>query len=333
MTASPTGYRLRLDPGRAPKILVVKVPHISLVSLLVACTSQSPAGVGRTAHQVRAAIRRPGRFALASVPQRSPQILPDLAHSPVPPTSDLSVAAQTERLHEVPEGELQTDLTRNFGPTLPARWRPAADQPRRWLDSFATAAADGWSVLGPLWHRAQPLIDQEIRRAGTALVRGSLDALLNSLHPRIRYQNGELIVLDNCDSTRSLANRPLVLVPMICGPNGTAISFGLSEVAFIGYPVRGLASPATAFRPPSTGRDQDPLALILGDARAHVLRAVHRPLTIGQLAASLGHGAATASYHCDRLETAGLITRNRRGQSVWISRTPRGDELIDILSS
>jgi len=39
------------------------------------------------------------------------------------------------------------------------------------------------------------------------------------------------------------------------------------------------------------------------------------------------------SYHCGQLEAAGLIVRERRGQSVWVSRTARGHELVDLLSA
>jgi DNA-binding MarR family transcriptional regulator len=39
------------------------------------------------------------------------------------------------------------------------------------------------------------------------------------------------------------------------------------------------------------------------------------------------------TYHCDRLEAAGLILRERHGQSVWVSRSARGAELVDLLGS
>jgi hypothetical protein len=178
---------------------------------------------------------------LSAVLQRSPHVFPDVAHCPMPPVSDVSAAEQAQRLREVSEAVLLADLAGNFGGELPPWWQPAADRPRRWLDSFAAASADGWAVIEPMWRRSQPLIDRETRRVGAAVVRGGLDALLNSLHRRICYRDGELIVLAARDSVRDLAGRRLALVPMICGPNGTAVSFDLPEVAFVGYPVRGFA--------------------------------------------------------------------------------------------
>jgi DNA-binding transcriptional ArsR family regulator len=128
-----------------------------------------------------------------------------------------------------------------------------------------------------------------------------------------------------------LAGRRLSLVPMICSPNGTAVCFDLPQVAFVGYPVRGFARNG-GHRPRSPDPPGDALALVLGPARARVLRTAHRPLTMGQLAAALQCEPCTASYHCDRLEAAGLIARERRGQSVQVTRTTRGDELTDLLS-
>ena len=40
----------------------------------------------------------------------------------------------------------------------------------------------------------------------------------------------------------------------------------------------------------------------------------------------------TATYHLQHLAAAGMITRERRGTSVWVSRTTRGSKLIDLLS-
>jgi DNA-binding transcriptional ArsR family regulator len=325
----PRGYRLRIGSARTPVVSVVKVPHLSLMSLLV--SSSAPGLAGRTAGEVRAAVGRPGRFALAAVLQRSPHVVPDLAQCPIPPVCDVSAAEQAQRLSDISAAALPVDLARNFGGELPPWWRPAADRPRRWLDSFAAASLDGWRVIEPLWRRSQPLIDRETRRVGAAVVRGGLDALLNSLHPRIRCRDGELIVLDPRDSVRDLADRRLVLVPMICGPNGTVMSFDLPEVAFVGYPVRGFAE-SRGHRPRWLDPSGDALSLVLGPARARALRAANRPLTMGRLAAKLQCEPGTASYHCDRLETAGLIVRERRGQSVWVTRTARGDELADLLS-
>ena len=69
------------------------------------------------------------------------------------------------------------------------------------------------------------------------------------------------------------------------------------------------------------------LALVLGPRRAAALRALRRPLTIGELAAAVQCAPTTATYHVHHLAAAGMVTRERRGSSVLVSRTASGGEL------
>jgi DNA-binding MarR family transcriptional regulator len=78
---------------------------------------------------------------------------------------------------------------------------------------------------------------------------------------------------------------------------------------------------------------EDPLALVLGPLRARTLRATGRPITAGRLATRLQCAPNTVTYHCTQLESAGLIIRERRGPSVWIIRTGRGQELLEVFAS
>jgi DNA-binding MarR family transcriptional regulator len=77
----------------------------------------------------------------------------------------------------------------------------------------------------------------------------------------------------------------------------------------------------------------DALAIVLGPLRARTLRATARPITAGHLASRLHCAPNTVTYHCTQLESAGLIVRERRGPSVWISRTHRGEQLIEAFAS
>lgn len=66
--------------------------------------------------------------------------------------------------------------------------------------------------------------------------------------------------------------------------------------------------------------------------RASILLALHHQLTVGELAAAVPCAPTTTIYHLNQLAKAGLIIRERRGTSVRVSRTARGDELVDLLS-
>lgn len=323
------GYKLWVGDARDLRLSVVKAPQVSLVSSFLTLDSDRQAS--RSGRVVRAATGGSGQFAMSALQKRAYQVLPDMALSVVPPTSDVSVPEQAQYLREVAGNALEVDLEQNFGCNLPAWWRGAADQPRRWLDSFAAASIDGWAVIEPAWRWAQPLLDREARRVGTAVVRGGLDALLNNLHPRIRYDAGEITVAGACKRARDLGDRQLVLIPMMSGPDRIATNFEHPDVVYLGYPVTGFPAGGQLAASPDPGRDA--LALVLGRARAQLLRVAQKPITITALAGELCCEPGTASYHCDRLESAGLVVRRRHGQSVWVLRTARGDELADVLSS
>jgi len=186
---------------------------------------------------------------------------------------------------------------------------------------------DTWTVAEPRWQAAGPLLDREIRRAGTAMVRGGMAALLNSLHPRISYHDGTFTFVCREQGVwlGSVGPRRLALVPMIAGRDALLVSFDLPDVCYVGYP---LPQPWPGTQATAGGT----LATILGPLRAAILRALRQPLTVSQLAAAVHCAPTTATYHLHQLAAARLITRQKFGPSVRVSRTPRGDELVDLLS-
>jgi DNA-binding transcriptional ArsR family regulator len=313
----------------APDALAVSVvlaPQQSVVRLLAQAASRQPDGApaGLLA-AVRSALRPRARFAAQSLTTRG--WIPD-ACTPIPPVADASVAAQAARLRDLPAAALTSELQAADGSNpYPPHWRAAADQPRRWLNSMADASLDTWAVTEPRWRAAGPLLDREIRRVGTAAVRGGMAALLNSLHPHVRYHNGAFAYASpyGLFPFGPVGPRRLVLVPMIAGRDALLFSFDGSDVCWIGYPLRepGPGAPATA---------GSALAMILGPVRAAMLQALRQPLTVTDLAAAVHCAPTTATYHLHQLSAAGLITREKSGPSVWASRTARGDELVDLLS-
>jgi DNA-binding transcriptional ArsR family regulator len=116
-----------------------------------------------------------------------------------------------------------------------------------------------------------------------------------------------------------------VLLPMIARRRELMVSFERPDVCYLGYPIR----------PPSPGAraaTDGALDLILGPVRAAALRALRQPLTVGQLADAVQCAPTTVTYHLNQLATAGLITRERQGTSIRVSRTTRGDDLVNLLS-
>jgi DNA-binding transcriptional ArsR family regulator len=324
---------LRAGAADAPAVSVALAPQLSVIALLLqAASGQSwgtPAGL---LSAVRDGLRPQARFAAQAFIAHGWTLIPESC-TPIAPLADVSVADQVARLRDLPAAALTGELqAASAGCPWPPHWRAVADQPRRWLNSIADASLDTWAVAEPRWRAAGPLLDREIRRVGTAAVRGGMAALLNSLHPRMSYQDGMFTFASPpCRSSPPLGPvgpvgpRRLALLPMIAGREALLFSFERDDVCYIGYPI---PLPGRS----ALGTVDGALATILGPVRAAMLQAVRQPLTVSDLAAAVHCAPTTATYHLHQLAAAGLISREKCGPSVRVSRTFRGNELVDLLS-
>jgi DNA-binding transcriptional ArsR family regulator len=313
----------------APAVSVGLGPHQSVLALLLQAASGqrwgAPAGLLAA---VRDGLRPQARFAAQWFTTRGWMTIPD-ACTPISPLADASVADQAAMLRDMPATVLTSEL--QGSQDWPEHWRAAADQPRRWLNSMADASLDTWTVAEPRWRAAGPMLDREIRRVGTAAVRGGTTALLNSLHPGLAYRDGTFSWTPPCNPSVTfgplgpVGPRRLVLLPMIAGRDAVLFSFECPDVCYIGYP---LPQP----RPGGQATTDSALATILGPVRAAMLQALRQRLTVSDLAAAVHCAPTTATYHLHQLAAADLISREKSGPSVWVSRTDRGHELVDLLS-
>ncbi len=325
-SAAGPGSQLRLSVPDPLAVSVALAPQQSVVALLrQAMAGQSLGAPAGLLGAVRLALRPQARFAAQSFTERGCTRVPEFC-MPLSPLADVSVADQAARLRDMPAAALTDELeAADGGLPSPPHWQAAADQPRRWLNSMAEASLDTWAVTEPWWRAAGPLLDREMRRIGLAAVRGGMAALLNSLHPRISYRDGTLAFVPGCGLFVTLGPRRLALLPMIAGRDSLLVSIERPDVCYIAYPLPrpGPGEPAAA---------GSALAAILGPVRAAILQALRQPLTVNCLAAAVHCAPTTATYHLHQLLAAGLIAREKSGPSVWVSRTARGDELVDLLS-
>jgi DNA-binding transcriptional ArsR family regulator len=321
-------------PGAMAVSVVVAPQHSVLALLRQAASGQAHGAPAGLLTGIRDALRPQARFAAQGFTARGWATIPECC-VPISPLADASVAEQAARLRDIPAAALTSELEAFHGDHhCPPEWRAAAEQPRRWLHSMADASLDTWAVAEPRWRAAGPLLDREIRRIGTAAVRGGIAALLNSLHPGLRYRDGTFTFTSTCDPSFNLGSfdpvgpRRLALVPMIAGDGMLLLSFERADVCWIGYPL-----PRPRPRPGAQATVDSALATILGPVRAAILQALRQPLTVSGLAAAVHCAPTTATYHLHQLAGAGLITREASGTRVWVSRTARGDELVDLLSA
>lgn len=322
---------LRLDVGDIDRIPITmaRSPYHSLLALTmdaVGTTRSTPLGLLAA---ISGALSAPAARSFAAMCRGPRPVVLDCA-APIAPAADVDVAAQVERLHDSPGDVLLDELRAEFGDRPPVWWQVPRQRPRRWFAALAQGAEQGWSVTQHRWRDAGPLLDRETIRLGVSQVRGASGTMLNSLHPRIRYGGGTITLTGTASHSRHrLGDRRLVLVPMVAGD---ALFAGVSrpDVVFIGYPLPGARSLARGN--PVREQDIDALELVVGEVRASMLRCLDRPMTVGELATALQRAPSTTTYHCDRLVDAGLLVRQRRGQSVLVARSGAGNELVSLMS-
>ncbi|MFC7106208.1 ArsR/SmtB family transcription factor [Nonomuraea rubra] len=245
----------------------------------------------------------------------------------LPVSGDFSIQAQIGALHDLPGEALVEDLERTFGPgPLPAHWRAAAERPTRWLRGYAGALADVWSTTEPLWKRARPLLDREVERVGVTTVRGGPELLLGAISDRIVYGERGLLLPGPEAGTHELGDRRIVLVPMLAGRDALVLGLDDPGAVWIAYPVPGAES---MWRKP-VAPALDELSALVGPVRADLLCALDQPMTMSMLATDMKIAPSGLTYHCDRLRAGRLITRERRGREVWIARTHRAEELLEL---
>ncbi|WP_285667540.1 winged helix-turn-helix domain-containing protein [Actinorhabdospora filicis] len=239
------------------------------------------------------------------------------------------VGERLEELAELPGEVLLAELEYDFDGVVPRQWRVVVDDPRAFIAGYLGVLRAAWDAFAPLWRRTAPLVGREIERVGTAAVSGRLDAVLGALSHRTRLRGGDLLLPDPHPEVFALGGRRITLVPLASGTSASVFSLDRPDEVWLGYPLRGLGGlwAGEPVPPPAS----DALALTLGGVRAAILRAAGRGVTAGEAAREAGCSPGTATYHCARLEGAGLITRERRGRRVLLRRTERGDALTDVL--
>jgi hypothetical protein len=320
-----TGHGLRTGDLRSVPVTLIRSPHMSLIRYLMSGASARFAQRSRTVTPLMSTLSPDARRVLPALGAPQQGILVDCL-TPIPPTEDTTVADQVHGLREFDSAELVREVNTLWGASgPPLEWQQAAREPRRWLDDLAQATVETNYAFASRWTHAAPVLEREIVRVGVAAVTGTADALLNSLHPRLRFRDGRLNFESACDRQFDLGTRRIALVPLIASRNTLAVSFGDDRVAWIAYSLPGID-------PDRKDDAPDRLSLILGDLRSAIIRALDRPMTMRALASSVHCAPSTATYHCDHLVSAGLLTRSRQRQSMWISRTRRAADLMDVLA-
>ena len=213
----------------------------------------------------------------------------------------------------------------------PHPWRTALDHPKAWLTSLIRACDEAWYVGRLHWGSAERMFDREEARVGTGAVTGALDVVLNGIDPRIRAVKGVLAFDTECSHRVGLGDRQLALVPLLVPGNQMIVDFDSPKIAYIGYPLPGSRTGRVGVRDSARSGADTRLTDLLGPIRAAALRALERPYSMQELALLLHIAPSTLTYHCGQLVKADLVAREHHGRMVWIFRTNRAHQLLEVM--
>ncbi|SEG88629.1 Helix-turn-helix domain-containing protein [Nonomuraea solani] len=311
----------RLD--RVP-VKVSLAPGLSMLALISDALSGRERGAPeRWRRRLRSAVLSPDEMVVQSLASPGSSVLPDFL-LPGDVSRDLDVPTQLEMLRDLPADTLRHELQSMSNGQPPPHWQPALKAPRRWVHGYADLVEQAWSAMHPEWQQARALFDREVERVAVASARGALDVVLDDLHVDCTFREGTWSLPDYEPQEYSIEGKGLVLMPMLAGPNAIMAHLDGPDFVWIGY---SLPHPTT---PRAT---EEQLGFLFGDARATILISVDQPLSMGVLARRIKCHPSVITYHCNRLESAGLVNRRREGREIYVSRTERGTALLNLFSS
>lgn len=192
-----------------------------------------------------------------------------------------------------------------------ARWR-------RSLPRYLRSQSYEKVAIEPFWHRIEMLITADRARRMNQLLDGGLDALLNRLHPGIRWRAPHLTVRQG--QPVRLRGQGLLLQPSVFFFRAPEIRVSGSGQVVLLYPV------SCEIDEPAAPAKVSPL---IGRTRASLLRLLSvGPATTTDLATGTGVSMAAISQHLGVLRDSGMVVTQTLGRSRLHTLTPVGKRLL-----
>ncbi|MEU7999251.1 ArsR family transcriptional regulator [Micromonospora sp. NPDC049060] len=285
---------------------------------------------------------RHARQVLGEVPATAPvRLLLASGHSapdfltPIPPSSTPTLADELAALRATPAEVIAEQIPRYHRPDdLPGWLIPFVTDRSTALDRLAGGIEAYWdAAIGPWWPAMRAALDEEVLHRARALAADGPDALLGDLHERVRWENPVLTLMKPPERQIEAVDQRLLLIPLIFSRGALSCSTDHPEIVAVSYQARGAALLAEegSGRAASPATATDRLAVLVGRARAQVLRALTRPSTTAGLAATLGLAPSTVSEHLSALLSAGVVHRRRVGRRVLYGLEPAGLALVQLV--
>jgi DNA-binding transcriptional ArsR family regulator len=242
---------------------------------------------------------------------------------PAAPVPDLE--AELAVVRRTPPDEVREELDALSGTRSPVIEELYAD-PVPGLVRLTEDIRAFWDVaLAPYWPRIRVVLENDVRYRTHRLAEGGLDALFTDLDPQVGWRDGTLRVAHrHASGVRSLGGRGLLLVPSaFVWPRLFSVTKGPYRPA-LRYGPRGVGNLWTE----GGAQSSEPLAGVLGAARARLLAELGSPASTTELARRTGLTAGGVSQHLSLLRSAGLVSAHRMGRTVLYARTHSAEALL-----
>lgn len=249
--------------------------------------------------------------------------------SPVPSSAD---PAFEDELDVVRLGEpevVRAQLARDYPHGIPDAYQQFDSRPREALSRTADVLADYWSkAVEPVWPAMRSALEEEVLLRARMLAAAGPDALLTGLRDRVTWQPPVLTLTKQHDFSFTAADARLVLIPLLFSKGALMCS---TDLVAVSYQARGAVVLADGPVARTAAPRPDRLDLLLGHARAEILRTLATPSTTAGLAGRLGTAPSTVSEHLANLHAAGMVARARAGRRVFYSLTPDAASLLELI--
>jgi hypothetical protein len=171
-----------------------------------------------------------------------PKYVPDFA-APIPVDPLPTLAAEIEGVRGTDTAVILADIAAGWGDAPPPPWDAFVAHPREMVDRLADAMHAYWdAALADEWPRLRALLEGEMLARARALALSGPTAVLEELHPSLRWRRPAIELYKEKNYDMHLEGRPLVLIPLVFARD---VLMGVSEgqrAVAIGYQARGTAA-------------------------------------------------------------------------------------------
>ena len=268
-------------------------------------------------------------------PSRPGFYIPDfLTPPPVTPLPDF--ADELRVLRATPLEIVSREVTQAWpdASDRPLSVQAMLEQPGEQLEKLADQVERFWQLaLESHWPRMRATLESDVLVRARSLALGGAEALFQTIHPLVRYQDG-LLELDQSMCSASppsieLAGRGLLLMPSaFVWPRFMTILEPPWQ-PILAYTPRGVANLWNDEPPPPN----QALEMLFGKGRSDVFLSLETPSSTLEIARRLRLAQSGVSEHLSLLRLAGLVEAHRRGRSVYYNLSATGIGLMKVFDA